>query len=176
MLLLRAVIIVCHLKHPSGWESLQLPVQLKRLLSSGRIRSMSYHCLDVGVITFNNAEQRIEKQWGTDSRLWRTPINRACYSNHTRKINPPTCILTAIDREFSSLSSSLRTTSFFSVRLQSLEDRTKHTTVLRKRNRNDNTNTISRHYRKKNNMAQCCNILFVVMPLCFLRSAGTTAS
>lgn len=38
----------------------------------------------------------------------------------THEINPPTCILTAIDREFSSLSSSLSTTSFFSVRLQSL--------------------------------------------------------
>lgn len=39
---------------------------------------------------------------------------------HTQEINPLTCILTAIDKEFSSLSSSLRTTSFFSVRLQSL--------------------------------------------------------
>lgn len=43
------------------------------------------------------------------------------WAGSTHEINPPTCILTAIEREFSSLSSSLSTTSFFSVRLQSLQ-------------------------------------------------------
>lgn len=57
--------------------------------------------------------------WATGPAVWQaafefvTPITRWT-------LTPPTCILTAIDREFSSLSSSLRTTSFFSVRLQSL--------------------------------------------------------
>lgn len=57
-------------------------------------------------------------------------------SNSTWKINQPTCILTAIDSEFSSLSSSLRTTSFFSVRLHSLWSRKGTRASVRKKCKN----------------------------------------
>lgn len=60
---------------------------------------------------------------GCDAMLM--PFSWAFQSHPKWKTNQPTCILTAMDREFSSLSSSLRTTSFFSVRLHSLWRREK---------------------------------------------------
>ncbi len=122
----------------------------KEFLSIGRISSMSYHRLGF-VIIFNRAQpqQRIEKQWATGSRLtcyYQMFCNWACYSRRTREINPPTWILTAIDREFSSLSSSLRTTSFFSVRLQSLWKKRKEQERGRERKKiSGMTNTMWAH-------------------------------
>lgn len=89
--------------------------------------------------TEHSSGQRIEKKWARDYRPRHAAIkcfaNWARYSRRTWEINPPTCILTAIDSEFSSLSSSLRTTSFFSVRLQSLWRGERTRDGERKRNR-----------------------------------------
>lgn len=95
MRLLRVVMLVCHLKHLSGCDSPELPVQLRRFLSIGRISSVSYHRLGF-VIIFNRAQprQRIEKQWATDSRPWHATIK--CFAiepvtlvAHGRLTHPP---------------------------------------------------------------------------------------
>lgn len=89
--------------------------------------------------TEHSSGQRTEKQWATDCDMLLSNVcfvffNWTRYSRRTWEITAPTCILTAIDREFSSLSSSLRTTSFFNVRLQSLWGRKRTREGERKRN------------------------------------------
>lgn len=101
---------------------------------------MSYHCLGF-VTVFNRAQlrpknrEKVSQRLQTATRCYQMFRNWARYSRRTWEINPPTCILTAIDSEFSSLSSSLRTTSFFSVRLQSLWRGERTRDGERKRNR-----------------------------------------
>ena len=93
MLLLRVVMLVCHLKHLSGCDSPELPVQLRRFLSINRISSMSYHRL--GFVTVLNRAQPQTKNWETVShRPWHAAIK--CFAiepdtpiAHGRLTHPP---------------------------------------------------------------------------------------
>lgn len=102
---------------------------------------MSHQCLGI-VTVVQQSTAPVKEQSHRELQITDHDSLLSCYavepfsSNSTCKINQPTCILTAIDSEFSSLSSSLRTASFFSVRLHSLWRRKGTTDSERKKCKN----------------------------------------